>query len=259
MATCLIDGKEFQIQLAQTPMVRNWLDVYNEKIFSINQGFDLSYCDSIIKILEKNKNLFNTFKLFLDKLEIVDLWDLQTISNLHLQIVNIQRHHTGITDFLNKRSNNDWDLIHELVHKQESQITNGTAEFSSTPTDKIHNSKALAHSWSWKELVTQQQFHDSASFERWHINFPTAELGRFPYECFRFSPDSWQQEGSMFGQLAVTLNIQLCKTHPRPHNGYEAWCEKQNLPPVGDNFPLANFIGEAPRELIYAKQLSIAK
>jgi len=257
MAICYIDKTKHKIELAETPMVENWLKVYSGKSFKINKEFDFTTCRKIEEILKTNHNLFKKFKLDFNYLSLHDLCRIETLSRIHVQIVELQKTHKKGTDLLNKNTDGLWDLLHDLLHAQESRIRNGNIEFNQTKNDVTHDSKALTENWSWESKLSGQQYHTSASFDRWHINIPTAELGRHPYECFLYSPDTWQREGSILGQIAVRIQVQLTRTHGQPERGYHEWCSQQNIPVIGNNFPLANFLDDFTSDILGASEITI--
>ena len=52
--------------------------------------------------------------------------------------------------------------------------------------------------------------------------------------------------------------VQLVKTYPRPDEGYEQWCEDNNVPCVGTHFPLANFINKSDaQQIVDASEIKI--
>jgi len=253
MTTCFLDNNPYAIELARTPMTKNWLEIYAGKTFQINTRIDSSVCENLQKILQKHNSLFKKFNLTFDH---ESLWQLDTLANIHVQIVELQKQHKKSTDLLNRNTNGDWDLLHDLIHTQEAIVKKRCMEFGIGKSEIVHDSKSLTENWSWEPRLTAQQYHESASFERWHINIPTAELGRHPYECFLFSPDTWQREGSMLGQIATRLEIQLNHTNELPDAGYEEWCKAQDIPIIGNNFPLAKFV-DYPVDILQAKTLRI--
>lgn len=255
MTTCFLNNKPYSIELSHTPIVKNWLGIHAGKTFQINKTIDLSISETLEKILQKHDSLFKKFNLDFD---YESLWQLETLANIHVQIVELQKQHRKSTDLLNRNTNGDWDILHDLIHTQETIVKKRCMEFALDKSEIVHDSKSqsFTENWSWEPRLTAQQYHESASFERWHINLPTAELGRHPYECFQYSPDTWQREGSMLGQIATRLTIQLNHTNEQPDAGYQEWCKAQDIPMIGNNFPLAKFV-EYPVDLLQAKTLRI--
>jgi hypothetical protein len=253
MSICFLNDKPYAINLAPTPMVKKWIESYAGKTFQIKKQIDASVCNRLKKILQKHDTLFKKFNLYFDN---NSLWQIETLANIHVQIVELQKLHKKSTDLLNKNTDGDWDLLHDLIHKQESLVKNRCMEFGLDNSEVIHNSGSQTENWSWESRLTQQQYHESASFERWHINLPTSELGRHPYECFTYSPNTWQREGSLLGQISRRLEVQLEYKQGRPDAGYEEWCKAQDLPIIGNNFPLAKFVDD-PTHILQAKTLRI--
>lgn len=257
MPICYIDKKKYRIEIAETPMVENWLKVYSGKSFKINKNFDLTTCRKINQILKDNYNLFKKFKLDLEYQSLYDLCKSETLARIHVQIVELQKTHKKSTDLLNKNTNGQWDLLHDLLHSQESRIKFDKIEFNQTTNTIDHDSNALTDNWSWEPKLTEQQYHTSASFDGWHINIPPTELGRHPYECFLNSPNTWQREGTMLGQIGVRLQVQLRRTYQQPERGYNEWCSQQKIPVVGNNFPLANFLDDFTSDMLGASEITI--
>ena len=257
MPTCFIDKTEHKIELAETPMVENWLKVYSGKSFKISKKFDFGTCKKLYKILKNNGSLVKKFKLDFDYQSLLDLCNLETLSNIHLQVVQLQKKYKNVTNLLNKNTNGEWNLIHDLIHIQEKRIRSDKIEFSQSTSKTDHDPDSLTKNWCWEERLTQHEFHKSASFDEWHINIPFAELGRHPYECFLYSPNTWRYEGTMSGQLGVRLEVQLRRAYKQPEVGYHEWCTQQKIPAVGYHFPLANFSGKFPYEILNASEITI--
>lgn len=257
MSICYIDNTKHRIELAETPMVENWLKVYSGKSFKISKKFNLTTCEKLNQILKNKNSLFKKFQLDFDYQSLEDLCNLEILSKIHLQIVKIQKTHKNSTKFLNTNTNGEWDLIHELLHIQEKRIRTDKIEFSQSANKMCHDPDALTNNWSWRPKLTEQQFYKSSSFEEWHINIPFAELGRNPYECFLYSPNTWQCEGTMLGQIGVRLQVQLRRAYKQPELGYHEWCLQQKIPAVGTHFPFANFLDEFPYNILNASEITI--
>lgn len=257
MPICIIDKIEHKIELAKTPMVENWLKVYSGKAFKISKKFNFTTCEKLNEILKINNSLFKKLKLDFDYQSLQDLCNIKTLSKIHVQMVELQKTYKNSTDFLNKNTKGQWDLIHELLHIQEQRIRVDKIEFSQSKKKISHDSDGLTKNWSWEPKLTKEQFHKSASFDEWHINIPFAELGRHPYECFLYSPNTWQREGTMVGQIGVRLQVQLRRACQQPELGYHEWCSQQKIPTVGTHFPLANFLNEFPYDILNASEITI--
>lgn len=259
MSICLINGKEYPIQLANTPFVKKWLEIYNDVEFKCVKKFDKSNALDLCKLLSKHNKTFTKFNLDLPHLNEKTVWNKDLISKIHCQIVGLQKKYKKSTNILNLNTNNDWNLIHEILHNFEDQLFKSQIKFSVGDYDLGHNPDQQEENWSWIPILTAQEFFDSSSFDQWHLNVPPAELGRHPYECFCHSPNTWNEEGSMLGQISLMVQAQLSKTFPLPNKGYYEWCKKLNILPVGNNFPLANFNEENVLSIIDAEKIKIIK
>jgi len=259
MAVCFINNKEYEIKLANTPLVKKWLEIYNNITFKLHKSFDKTTVEDLYNLLSKHHKFFSKMTFNFSSYDKESLWNKQTLSKIHLQIVKFQKNYKKSTDLLNRNTNNDWDLLHDLLHKLEIQIREKEAEFSVGDSDLTHDSQGLTKNWSWDPRLTPQEFMDSASFDRWHLNIPTAELGRHPYECYCYSPDTWKEEGSMLGQIPIRITVKLAKTYPTPDQGYYEWCNTLSILPLGNNFPLANFNENFIPDILNAEDIRIAQ
>ena len=261
MSLCIIDNKKhFQIQLADTPFVGKWLEKYQGKKFKTSVRFPGSPDHKkLYEILKKNESLFNKFKLYdLCVSSANELYKRSRLSQIHLAIVIFQKEFRKSTNLMNQNTNGEWDEIHELLHNLENHIRTGNKEFVCGDDGLQHDSNSHAQNWSWDPILSHDEYHQSASFDIWHINVPTNELGRHPYECFLHSPDTWEQEGSMLGQIHNRLKAGLARIFPQPDKNYAEWCGIQGLPVVGNNFPLANFKNEQDAlEILDSSELEI--
>jgi hypothetical protein len=259
MPVCIINSNEHQITLADTPFVSKWLDIYNNVDFKCVKKINKKNALDICTILSKYQKVFQKFGLDFSEVNENTIWNKELVSKTHCQIVQIQKKYKKSTDVLNLNTNNEWDLLHELLHEFENQLFEDQIEFSVVDLSLKHNAELQEKNWSWKAILTPQEFMDSSSFDQWHLNVPTAELGRHPYECFYYSPDTWDQEGTMLGQISPFIKAQINERHPSPDKGYHDWCKKINILPVGNNFPFARFKGDPPIELIDAEKIRIVK
>ena len=259
MSICYIDQKKFNIEIVDSPMVSNWLKIYNGVTFKLSKPFDKKIVDQDDIILSEYQNFFKKLQINLEYEDKTDLYSLKVLSKIHVEIVNFQKKFQKGTNFINENTNENWDLLHDLLHNLESQIKTGVIEFRTNDAKVTHDHAGLTENWSWEPKLSKDEFHASASFSRSHINIPTAELGRLPYECFLYSPDTWLNEGSIHGQIGNSLHLQMNKTSPRPDKGYEEWCQTQKIPVIGNNFPLANFTDNFAIQLVEAKEIIIEK
>lgn len=259
MSVCIINQKEYEIEIAKTPFATKWLELFNNKLLPVKARYNTDAYKKLSQILPLHKNFFKKIKLqALSTISENDLWDRKKLQQLHLEIVMFQKNYKKSTNIANINTNNDWDYIHEYIHKLEQSIRTNTAVFGYGDNLLTHDSKGLTENWSWEPLMTIDDFYKSSNFDRFHINVPFTELGRHPYECFIYSPNTYKQEGSMIGQIGNNVEVQLVKTFPRPEKGYEEWCKQNNLPCVGKHFPLANFVNEKDaQEIIYADSIKI--
>ena len=267
MSLCIINDKKHQIRLANTPFVNIWLERYNNIEFKCVKKFAKEKASNICKLLEKHQRIFHKFGLNFSKVNTKSVWNRHLLREIHCKIVQLQKKYKKSTGLLNKNTQGDWFMLHELLHEFEDQLYKGRIEFIVGNHGLRHVSDLLEENfsdlleenWSWEPILTQQQFMESSSFDRWHLNVPLAELGRYPYECFCHSPETWNEEGSMLGQISPLIEGQLSKTYPRPDKGYHSWCKKLNILPLGNNFPLANFSIEFPQDLANAETIRILK
>jgi len=259
MPICIVNGKEYQITLADTPFVNKWLEIYNDVEFKCVKKIDKDNALDICRIVSRHQKIFQKFGLDFSGINEKTVWDKDIVSRTHCEIVKIQKKYKKSTNALNLNTNNDWNLLHEILHDFESQLFRDRIEFSVGDSSLNHDPDLQDENWSWKAILTTQEFMDSSSFDQWHLNVPIAELGRHPYECFCYSPDTWDQEGTMLGQISPFIKAQINERHPSPDKGYHDWCEKLNIPPVGNNFPLANFNGNPFVELVDAEKIRIIK
>ena len=243
MATCIINNKEYEIELANTPFTAQWLEHNNNKVLPVKVGYDTDTHTELSTLLNKHRNFFKKLKLTtLSEVQDDDLWNQQTLNDIHLEIVSFQKNHKTGTDLANRNTNYEWDYIHDYLHALETDIRHNTATFGHGEKSLGHDSKTLTQNWSWDPLMTANEFYESSSFDRYHFNVPFTELGRHPYEAFIYSPNTYHQEGSMIGQVGQNVEVQLVKTYPSPEKGYQEWCDQNELPPAGTHFPLANFV-----------------
>lgn len=251
MSICIINDKEYEIEIAKTPFAQKWLKLFNNKTLPTKASYNTDAFDKLVKVINRHKNFFKKIKLDnLSGIQPDELWDRKKLQNLHLEIVLFQQKHKTGTDLANINTNNDWDYIHDYIHELEEAIRSNTAIFGLGEKSLLHDSKTLTENWSWEPLMEMQDFYKSSSFDRYHINVPFTELGRHPYECFLYSPDTYNQEGSMIGQIGQNIECQLINTYPSPDKGYDKWCQQNNLPTVGTHFPLANFTHEKDAQQI---------
>ena len=253
MPSCILNDKKYELDIADTPMARIWLSNYSGVTFSLKTEVDKKLFNDLDNILTRHNDLFKKFGLQFKK----DFLSLAELSATHVQIVEMQKTHKKSTDILNKSTNGDWDIFHDLLHQAESHLRSEVYTYSTSQHDKVHNAQDLTDKWTWEPRLTTDEFHASASFDRWHINVPTAELGRHPYECFIFSPDTWHREGSMLGQISTRIELQMNQTCKRPDKGYEQWCDDNHIPPAGNNFPLANFKDDFANDLLHSTEITI--
>jgi len=259
MAICIVDGKKYKITLADTPFVKKWLEIYNDVDFKCVKKINKSNAVGICEIVSRHQKVFKKFDLDFSEINEKSVWDKDLISKTHCKIVQIQKKYKKSTDILNLNTNNDWNLLHEILHEFENQLFADQLEFSVGDSSLKHDPDLQEKFWSWDEILTPQEFMDSSSFDKWNLNVPTAELGRHPYECFCYSPSTWDQEGTMLGQISPFIKAQINQRQPSPDKGYYDWCEKLKILPVGNNFPLANFDENTPIELLYAEKIRIIK
>lgn len=259
MSICILNDKKYQIKLANTPFVRAWLERYNGVEFRCVEKFKKDKASNICTLLEKHKSIFHKFDLDFSEVNTTSVLNKHVLRQVHCKIVQLQKKYKKSTDLLNKNTNGDWNMLHELIHKVEKQLCRDQIQFSVGLSSLKHDPDLQVKNWSWKQTLTQQEFMESSSFDRWHLSVPLAELGRHPYECFCYSPETWNDEGSTFGQISHLITAQLSKTYPRPDKGYYSWCKKQNIFPMGDNFPLADFNKEFIQDLINAETIRILK
>tara|TARA_B100001094_G_C18084347_1_gene746940 strand:- start:434 stop:1222 length:789 start_codon:yes stop_codon:yes gene_type:complete len=259
MSVCIINEKEYKIEIAKTPFATQWLRLFNNKSLPVKVGYNTDAYEKLSKVLTSHKNFFKKIKLqALSNIKENDLWDRKKLQELHLEIVMLQKNYKKSTNLANINTNDDWDYMHDYLHELEQSIRNNMAVFGYGEKLLRHDSKALTENWSWEPLMSIDDFYKSSDFDRFHINVPFKELGRHPYESFIFSPDTYRQEGSMLGQIGNNIEVQLVKTFPRPEKGYEEWCKQNNLPCVGTHFPLANFVNEKDvQEIIYTDSIKI--
>lgn len=112
--------------------------------------------------------------------------------------------------------------------------------FSRTP-GLLHGNKDFAEEWDWQDQFTAEEWAESTSFSTNHLSIPTRDLGRTPYNTFQFAPEQWVSEGSLHGVLSPRMELRPTRCHPRPDVGYEEWCERQGLPVIGNQIPVARF------------------
>jgi hypothetical protein len=259
MSVCIIDDKEYPITLADTPFVQKWLEIYDNVEFYCIKKFNKDNALELCRLLSKHQKKIFKFGLDFSEINEKTVWNKSLISKIHCQIVAVQKKYKKSTKMLNLNTNNDWNLIHEVLHNFEHQLLRDQIDYSVGNSELMHNPDLQQENFSWEPLLTPQQFYDSSSFDLWHLNVPTAELGRHPHECFCYSPDTWDNEGTMMGQISPRIKAQLSKTYPCPDKGYYEWCKKLGILPVGNSFPLANFEKENIIELIDANTIKIIK
>ena len=259
MPTCFIDNQPYKIKLADTPFVKNWLRVYDNKNFPVKKSIDKGAHNKIKTLALKHQNFFQKMGLVeLARANSVDLWQRKNLSKIHLEIVIFQKNYKGSTDLMNKNTDGEWNNIHDYLHEQEKVIEKEKTIFGTGSVDLDHDSYTQSKNWSWEPILTVAEFHASASFDRWHFNVPLSELGRYPYECFKHSPDTWKQEGSLIGQISSKIKAQLSNTYNNPDKGYEDWCSQNKIPVIGDVFQLASFIdANDTKNIIEAKNIRI--
>ena len=57
MPTCFIDNQPYKIKLADTPFVKNWLKIYDNKNFPVQKSIDTSSSKQLINKIQKNEIL----------------------------------------------------------------------------------------------------------------------------------------------------------------------------------------------------------
>ena len=259
MPVCVINEKEFEIEIADTPFVKKWLKFFNNTVLPVKKPYNKIPHTRLWKTIESNKNFFQKMQLEkLTNIKETDLWSNAKLQEIHLEIVSWQKKYKKSTDFANANTDNAWDFLHDYIHDMEECIRYTTAVFGVGDAQLNHDSKTLTKNWTWQSKISADDFKDSSSFDRYHINVPFAELGRHPYESYLYSPDTYKEEGSITGQVSNDVTVQLIKTFPRPDQGYEQWCNHNAIPFIGTHFPLANFkkISEA-QQLIDATEIKI--
>ena len=240
MPTCYLDDRPFPITLTETPMSREWLDRHAGKTLEVNTPYDDGTVNRLHQLITRHRPLFRSLRLtFLTDITTrEELMHQSTLAAIHAGIVDLEtRHrHTQITDILTRNTQGGWDDLHLLLHQLETQISTTIMTFSSTEPPAP---------WQWHQRFTLEQWRDSTSFDTTNITMPTTELGRTPYESFRYAPDHWHIEGGMTGLLEPRLQLKTRRARHRPDPGYEEWCDAQGIPVIGEHLPLANFTTDA--------------
>ena len=99
MPTCFIDNQPYKIKLADTPFVKNWLKVYDNKNFQVKKSIDKEAHNKIKTLAVKHQNFFQKMGLVeLARANSVDLWQRKNLSKIHLEIVIFQKNYI-ITSF----------------------------------------------------------------------------------------------------------------------------------------------------------------
>jgi hypothetical protein len=245
MPTCYLDDKPFKIIFVETPMSAEWLDRFAGETLHINTPYDGSIINKLYQLINDHRPLFTKLRLgFLtDVSSMEELMHQHRLTDIHAGIVDLQKKHTGITDLLTRNTRGDWEDIHEHIHRLESHLRGNPMTFVRNQ-GLIHDNTDTAPGWRWENQFTPQEWADSTSFDTSHLSIPATELGRTPYEAFRFAPDNWQLEGSLIGTMAPRLRLHTSTARHRPDHGYEEWCEAQGIPVIGDHLPLANFLDD---------------
>ncbi len=259
MPICVIKDKEFKIEIADTPFAKEWLKCFNNTALPVKKHYDKKPHAKLWSTIQSNKNFFQKMQLEkLSKITENDLWNSSKLQEIHLEIVTWQKKYKKSTDFANANTNNGWDYLHDHVHAMEQCIRYTSAVFGVGDTELSHDSKTFSKLWTWESKISADDFKQSSSFDHYHINVPFAELGRHPYESYLYSPKTYHAEGSITGQIANDVLVQLVETYPRPDEGYEQWCEDNNVPCVGTHFPLANFINKSDaQQIVDASEIKI--
>jgi hypothetical protein len=242
MPVCYLDDEPHEITLTETVMSRAWLDRFAGETLHRDRPYNTTIMDRLYQLISTHRPLFAKLRLeFLtDVTARTDLMHQPRLRDIHAGMVDLQKRHTGTTDLLGRNTQGGWEEIHEHIHDLESQLRRGSMTFMRTPGLK-HDTHDSAPGWLWQNQFTAEQWAASTTFTTADLTIPTMELGRTPYEAFLYAPDRWHTEGSIAGTLAPRAVLSTTRSHHRPDEGYEQWCEAQGIPVIGDQLPLANF------------------
>ena len=234
---------ELEATIIDTPITKKWLERFQHQELPLISNFDFSTRDKLFAILTEYESLWSKFGLSeLIVKDPTELLDQSRLADIHTAIVQIQKKYSkgpGITPILNKRTNNEWDIAHDLLHKLEEIIISGNAKFNKTQPTSDHDTEANSKHWQWESQFTADEWYDSTSFGTTNLELRLTELGRHPWECYLYSPDRWEQEGSLLGNLLPAIQLNIRNTKQSPTKEYEQWCKENSLPVIGSRVPFA--------------------
>ena len=98
MSVCIINGKEYRIEIAKTPFATEWLRLFNNKSLPVKARYDTNAYEKLYKVLNLHKDFFKKIKLqSLSDVSENDLWDRKKLQELHLEIVTFQKNYKKST------------------------------------------------------------------------------------------------------------------------------------------------------------------
>ena len=234
---------ELEATIIDTPFTKKWLERFQHQELPLISNFDFSTRDKLFAILTEYESLWSKFGLFeLIVKDPTELLDQSRLADIHTAIVQIQKKYSkgpGITPILNKRTNNEWDIAHDLLHKLEEIIISDNANFNKTQPISDHDSEVNSKHWQWESQFTADEWCESTGFGTTNLELILTELGRHPWECYRYSPDRWEQEGSLLGNLLPAIQLNIRNTNQSSTKEYEQWCKENSLPVIGSRVPFA--------------------
>ena len=63
MPVCVINEKEFEIEIADTPFVKKWLKFFNNTVLPVKKPYNKIPHTRLWKTIESNKNFFQKMQL----------------------------------------------------------------------------------------------------------------------------------------------------------------------------------------------------
>lgn len=244
LATCKINQHSFEIELVSSKIADSWIDLYQGVSMSCSSAVDLADRDAAWSILERHRDLWPKIGMdCLAKADPVKLLDQSYLGDMHKQMVIMQKNYKMSTSLLDSKTKGDWSRLHEHLHSIENTLVVSCWIFDGSGTARhTHDyERRMNNKWNWEPQFTAEEWRDSTTFSHSHLEIVFTELGRYPWECFIMSPDNWEQEGSLAGNLLPTIKVKPRRLTKSIPVNYSEWCKKNQIPVVGERIPLANF------------------
>jgi uncharacterized protein YacL (UPF0231 family) len=160
------------------------------------------------------------------------------LNHLHMQWVKLHQRHPNIATVAEHVLPGDLPAINRLIHA----IEESTTELQATTPDPNH---MMHNRWGTKIL----------GFGLYNISVAYNNLGRSTWQKWQHADTDIGSDLNNFSEIYTTLKINVSRTEARSAPvEYQAWCDQNNLPCVGNQMPLANF-DKLDENLLYYRQL----